>query len=380
LDDTSGVMRIGGRHPPIGMFRHLARLAEPDMIAAVRGVLWAGLVTDPAAARQRVAAHTEDGLAMLSEQVLPGQPGPPISMELVEECRHLADRDPRFRFIYRLPVSAGWGAAIGASLERALFGGSDPGVRATTLLLNVFMTVLDGLLDETPDIVAPHLPALLDLVREGSAGADVSDRAPPHDHPVNRLCFLVAQRWLALRQGLSQAPELAPRRTAFAAAAETSMQVELAVCDLRFDQAAPRALDDLYGRVSWPLWTQAVAALSDHPWPAGADFEAFRRLIFAIGDFAAFLDDVRDYVWDCERGLWNTVSARSAERFLVAAAEAEETEARLLANVADRSFAAFASGIGLELRARIEAALAPLDCDRAPIRDLLADLAYAYLV
>jgi len=368
---------------------HLRVPAPCAMLADVAGTVHAGVVhrlgeelsakfpINAGRSRERIAGFLEEGMALLtSNQIdLDGVPG--LSMERIEACRLLAETDPRFRFIYRLPGSVGWGTAIGATIEASVHGDSREDVRAVTGLMNAFMTLVDGMLDEAPDVIAPHRPALLDLVRQGAAGSDVAGEALPDDHPCNYACFLVGRLWI---NGLGAVQPLPAYRPELGDAARRAMVDEYASSTSRFDTNRLPDLAPLYGRTRWPLWTQALASIAHADWPERYDYGAFRDLILRIGDFAAFLDDVRDYMTDCAIGQWNTVSAAYFRRHSFACSSVEEIKERLLIALAEDDFVSDMVTTGHEMRAGIEKAMAASRIEPGLMKDLISDLVFDYLL
>jgi len=365
--------------PPLAMLRESAGVVHDELLALLRDSVSARFSPDPEGSPERIAGYLEDGLSLLTSRGFRLDSEVGLSMESFEVCRRLADQDARFRFIYRLPSSVGWGAAIGAAIGRALYGETHDGVRVVTATLNAFMTFLDGLLDEAPDVFNPHRESLLQLVRDTELHNGTRNGSVPRDHPYNTMCFLIARLWIDHFNRLSPPSQPGGLRNEFLCAALRSMAVEYSACDSRFG-GAPPSMDVLYGRTSWPLWTQALAVMCQHGRPADVDLGAFRKLIFRIGEYAAYLDDVRDYITDCAAAQWNTVSLAYYSRYPFPIDGAGVTQRQLLANLADDAFAEAVIQTGSELCDSIEECLVGLrGVDSDSLRPLLADLTYEYL-
>jgi hypothetical protein len=357
----------------------LADAATPvhaQLLAKVRETLWARHPVDEACSDARIAASVRRGFATLAARgFAEGAAGEGL-VDLVERCRRLADSDPRFRFIYRLPGSVGWGVAIGDTMSQALGCAGAEVACAVTGLMNAFMTLLDGLLDETPEIIAPHRAALAALVVDGLSGAtDIRSAPSPTDHPFNQLSFEVARLWL------SQCAD--PRRpkalsAALAGAVREAMRAEYESADAGFNSAAPN-LAALYGRTRWPLYAQTLATVRDGADLSGHELTILHRAIFRIADFAAWLDDVRDYVDDCRAERWNTVSSALFRSRGFDRASVDDTAALLLTPLAEDGFATMLIDSGCAMRARIDEALEAASFDVAGMRALVADVTYDYL-
>lgn len=365
---------------PVAMLRQSAELVHGELLARLRETLAASFPAKPEGSPERIAGYLEDGLSLLTSHGfrIDGDVG--LSMERIEACRRLADQDVRFRFIYRLPSSVGWGAAIGEAVEGALYGERHDAVRTVTALLNAFMTLLDGLLDEAPDVLQGHHEQLLQLVRDGPSGRAVLNGSIPEDNPYAAVCFLIARLWIRHFNQLRHPEQGSQLREEFLHAVSHSMTFEYAVCDFGIGNPSPPSLDALYGRTCWPLWTQCLAVMCQHEWPRHTDLSTFRDLIFCIGRLAAYLDDVRDYVSDCMAGKWNTASFAFYMRHPFSLEETEQTQTHLLANLADADFAEIVIQTVTGIRNSIEEQFHRLrGVDTSFLRPLVADLTYDYV-
>ena len=379
-----------------------ARPVQDMLIGELRQALARRLAGYLIGAPERATARLEEGLELLLDL----SQEPELARAKIEACRSLVDEDARLGFIYRLPISAGFGVAIGRTIELALFNDTRALTRAVTALLNVFMTLLDGLLDEAPEIIAPHFPGLVVLVRSGCQGVDVAGAPAPEDHPFGDLCFCVAKLWLrkladlddsrsagsggsqrtAYRaQRTSTVPTAKARpparspRSAFAAAAHHALADEYASYLACFAGGVPRTATALHGRSRWPHWCQALACVVPHGWPPGAKAADLRRFIFAVADYASFLDDVCDYLSDCQASRWNTVSYALYRRKRVPVCEASAMQTALLLRLADDETADLVVESGLRLLGRIEHSAAALRLAPSCVLPLIADLTYGYL-
>ncbi len=355
-----------------------------------------------AQAPRRVADHLEQGLALLT--VLGAQPE--LGEEKIERCRLLADEDGRLRFIYNLPASAGFGAAIGRTVERALFGKTRRSASVITALLNVFMTLLDGLLDEAYELIAPELAALRALVRSGGRRRDAIF-ARPGRHPLAALCSSTAELWLrkvdelgrlwqagcdgqfSARHGANEPWACAAagdgRRAsaafAFKEAALKALAAEFASRRARFDETVAPGAAVLFGRTRWPHYCQALACVIAHRAPSttAAGLAALRRFMFATADYAALLDDVCDYLEDCEALRWNTVSCALQRQKRLPVVEPAAVQTALVLRLTEKETEKFVIAKGLRLLDAIERAAAGLGVNPTEVFPLVADLTYVYL-
>jgi hypothetical protein len=368
------------RHPdqhtlPIGVFLEPAAIVQAELKCRLRNLLVAGFPNDIDGAPRRIAGHVENGLMVLSALT----DEPELSIDTIEQCRLLAEHDRRFQFVHRLPASAGFGAAIGTSIERALRGEARCSTVTVAALLNVFMTVLDGLLDEAPDIIAPLRQKLLERVCVGTRVFQHRELPPaPGGHPLIDLCFAVADLWMRLARELAIESDSVQNWPAFASAVVKSIEDEYATCSVRLDRV-PDAAEELWGRTRWPHWTQAMACTLGSTWPPWLERESFQRLIFILADYAAYLDDVCDYVVDCENARWNTVSYTLYRERPFCLLSRSDAQRRLLALLGDAATRRRIEAIGLSLRAQIDDLIASNGLPERELCPLVADLTSVYL-
>jgi hypothetical protein len=346
---------------------------QAALIARLRDALTARYPMDFEASRTRIGGYIEDGLARLLALSAQSE----LSLSKIEACQAIAATNRRFQFIYGLPNSAGFGAAIGATIEPALFGETRPIVSEITALLNIFMTLLDGLLDEAPEVIAPEFDKLVELVARGSAGEHVGAIETTGDHPFVALCFAVARLWV---RKVGEVAALDPRwRERFRHAVARSMVAEREASRSRFENGLPEGPDALLDRTRWPHWCQALVCEAGRRWPARFDRENFRKLIFQIGDYAAYLDDVCDYYIDCRAGQWNSVNLEVFRQSAVPATTPDSIRIHLLLDLADDEKMGRVVDAGVEGRASIERLIAELGAEPTLLNPLVADLTYAYL-
>ena len=78
-----------------------------------------------------------------------------VSQRDMDRCQALADADARFEFLHWLPHAATVGGAAGDATEKPIFGSCSGEPRGLASLIQLFTLILDGLIDEAPDILAP---------------------------------------------------------------------------------------------------------------------------------------------------------------------------------------------------------------------------------
>ncbi len=230
---------------------------------------------------------------------------------LLDDCRQLARTDPRCRFVESLPRSVAFGHAMGAALAERWTGGAGSRRAAeATALMNGFITLLDGLIDEIPDELAPA--RVLDLLDGLSSPLDRG--LPPlftdhRSHPIVRLVGAMAERW---RRMVNQNHSV--HVDCFERAVERALTAERLSRRLTVPESEAwsrrELVDAAIGRSVAPVTAVALAVpcLSDSQ--EAFDLDAYVRIVEAIGAYLGWLDDVRDIVEDFANGRWNAVSLR----------------------------------------------------------------------
>jgi hypothetical protein len=322
-----------------------------------------------------VENYTEDGLGLLFSL----SSEPEFANDRLEDCRLLAQQDGRFAFIYSFPRSAGFGAAIGATVQTALYGEFDNSATIVTALLNVFMTLLDGVLDNAPEVLSPHLDGLLAMVCDGASGGEISETEAPSDHPYNTLCFLAAKLWIRKLREAGVGLGSSETGKAIAGAIRSAMLAEYANSRARFAKGKEVSAEALYGRCRWPVWVQVLACVGRRGWPAGVASNACQEFIFRVADYTSHLDDFCDFVADCRSRQWNTISYQLWQRDRFPFSWPDQLQRQLLIRLADNQVVGHMIQQGIECREAVAGGMAALALPEGGFDPLLADLTYAYL-
>jgi len=355
---------------PVSQLADLADVVLADIVGRLHTRLREVPLVGGGSAGERVGRFSENGLALLF--TLGGEPE--LGSDCLERCRHVAEGDARFSFIYSLPRSAGFGAALGDTIQAALFGEILPSCSQVAALLNVFMTVLDGLVDNVPALLGPHRDALVTAVCGDAPQADPAGPQPPDDHPFNTLCFLVAALWRRKwrETGGTNGEAVTP-------AIRSALFAELADAGAGFAGGGDFSEEILYDRCRWPVWVQVLACLGPRGWPPGVAPAAFQRFVFRVADYTTYLDDLCDFVYDCRIRHWNSISHAWWRRYQLSYDRPDQLQRKLLARLAGEETAVDLIQLGLERRAAVSEAMASLPVPKEPLERLLEDLTHAYL-
>lgn len=332
----------------------------------------------------RLASYMERGLANLHAVLASAG----VEESDLNECFERARVDQRFRFLYKLPRSAALGGARGTALEMGLFSSTSNAVGEFVTLLNIFITILDGLLDEAPALLASEHETLYDLlVRQSWSRTRKLPIFEQRDsaHPVVVLMYDVmvecirivisSDAWLAdptLREDFSDAVEAA-------FLAESSSTDYQFVAEGPFNISACRSA--LIAKSGNAAWVTALAPICVRGWPSELNRSGYREFAKFFGEYVGWIDDICDLLVDLAAGRWSSVildlyeyvgqpSHRSppALRFTLTTALAYDQISNRLVET------------GGQLYDQLIGALEALEIDRASIVPLIADITQSWLV
>ena len=261
---------------------------------------------------ERMSRRANDGLETL-QNVLAGAG---VTQEDRDSCRALADADARFEFLNWLPHAATVGGAAGDATEQAIFGSCSGEPRAIASLIQLFSLMLDGLLDEAPDILAPERATLFDIMIRGW---DPDYEAPTRQqidskHAAVSLLYKIALEWIRLVRRTQGWCSEASVREELPAAVKAALQSEFTNTASMYDVGAGRAsIEDcrkvIMARSANAVWVSALAPICARGWPDNLDRRRYRRCAYLLGGYIGWIDDIEDLLVDLSAGRWSLVSA-----------------------------------------------------------------------
>ena len=296
-------------------------------------------------------------------------------------CREQRAQDARLDFLYGLPRSAAFGAAIGTAIDEALFGDATVDSAELTALINLFIRLLDGLVDETPDLFEPERRTFLSILEEAS-WAPHSD--PPtiaaldRKHPVVAVTLRVMLEWLRRVKGSRIWSADPATGEQFAAVCRTALGAELATASqpsLDGDQVdiadCRRALIE---KSALSVWVIALAPVCLRGWPEGVDRERYYAVARAVGYHFSWIDDICDMAADLDADRWSDVLLTLYERVQrTRAAGPFDLKDALMRAAADGEAAAELVAKGERLYCQMVDSIERLDIDPSPLLTYVAD-------
>jgi hypothetical protein len=328
----------------------------------------------------RMAAYTSDSVGSM-HRVLEASG---LGSELIEAPLVLAAHDRRFAFLTVIPSVATLTVARSRALEQSLFGAASDATAELGLLLSLFTILLDGLVDEVPDALAPDVPALAAVMLDqawATTGRPPAFGLRAERHPVAELlCGVTTEiiRRVVQSDGWVSDPEL---RRRFAAAARAAYLAEARSIPLRTSDGAPKNRASLAGKVRaksvhWAVVT-ALAPLCVRGRPRGLGLDGFERFARALGAFGGWIDDIADVTRDLRDERWSNVLLELADD--VSGWPEADVRTALAYRLADPSAASYLGAIGGRLYDDTLARLRALPLDPGPVAIVLADIIEAAL-
>lgn len=328
---------------------------------------------------ERMAAYAGSGLAAMHRIVAAAS----IENGRLEACLALADADPKLAFLANIPGAALLAAARGKALEQAIFASGSEAVEELALLMSVFTNLLDGLVDEAPEYLAPDLPALVEIMadREWARTGQPPVLEVKRRHPVVALLLDVAVEIISRVVTAVPWHADADLRVRFSAAAGEAFSAESASADYALvgppaDPAGYRAALRAKS-VAW-AWVTALVPLCTRGWPSSLDPSAYRHFVTTLGVFGGWVDDIADLDRDLRAQRWSDVLLDVAE-WLGPRASKTDLRTSLVNALGDGGLrrSLVRTGTSLYQSARESAAAAGLDL--APLQPVLCDLTQEWL-
>jgi len=261
---------------------------------------------------ERMTRRVKDGRETLREVLSAAG----VTQQDFDRCQSLADADARFEFLNWLPHAATVGGAVGDATEQAIFGSCSGEPRSIASLIQLFSLVLDGLIDEAPDVVAPERTTLFDVMIRGW---DPAYEAPTRQqidskHAAVSLLYKIALEWIRLVRRTQGWSSEASVREELPAAVKAALQSEYINTASMYDVGTGRAsIEDcrkvIMAKSASAVWVSALAPICARGWPDNLDRRRYRRCAYLLGGYIGWIDDIEDLLVDLSAGRWSLVSA-----------------------------------------------------------------------
>jgi hypothetical protein len=368
----SGSETVLSGSDPLGV---MTRALRQEQLAALKKEAgW-----DSGGYTERMAGYASSGLAAMQRIVASSS----IEEGRLEACLALADADPNLAFLANVPGAALLAAARGKALEQAIFGSGSEAVEELALLMSVFTNLLDGLVDEAPDYLAPDLAALFEIMdrREWARTGQRPVLEVKQRHPVVALLLDVAVEIIC--RVVTAVPWQADPdlRVRFSAAAGEAFSAESASSDCALvgppaDPAGYRAALRAKS-VAW-AWVTALVPLCTRGWPASLDPSTYRHFVATLGVYGGWVDDIADLDRDLRARRWSNVLLGVAE-WLGPRASKTDLRSSLLYALGDGGLTRSLVRTGTSLYQGVRASAAAAGLDLAPLQPVLCDLTQEWL-
>lgn len=226
----------------------------------------------------------------------------------------LADTEARFDFLRWLPHAATVGGAAGDASEMSLFGTCSGQAREITALVQIFTRILDGLIDDAPEIFPPdERTSLFDFLQQGFDPALPVPKPveSTHGHPVVTMLHQIAGEWIRrTRATLGWSDSVIAGEIRSAVRAALSAEYDSTIHSLEATIPPPDLelwRDVLRAKSVNAVWVSCLVPICVHGWPPNLDRLACRRLASCMGAYVGWIDDIDDALTDLGEGRWSEV-------------------------------------------------------------------------
>jgi hypothetical protein len=231
-----------------------------------------------------------------------------------------AEKDPRLQFMQRMRVSAAMHGQFSQTLEESFYGSasSTSSVREASALIGMFMRVLDDLIDETPEIIAPERDRLTSILsKENMMRPEpivvISDEELDAKHPAVSFLYKLTQASAAkIKQSEFWLGESSLSvREDFTGAIEAALLTEFDTMNCYM----PVSSQDYNPNIRLPLrakaenvdWVFGLIPATFLGWSELVNKYPYEVAIKKYGDLRAWMDDVQDLLADVGTGEANEV-------------------------------------------------------------------------
>lgn len=253
----------------------------------------------------RLAGNYEAGLALLWELLREDA----VDGSLLSSCWELATSDPAFAYLHNVPWSAAFGTGAALAIQRSWGLGESAPAASITTLINVSITLLDGLIDEAPQLFDRNRRVIEGLLFGGLDYREIASRSRAEsDHPAVSLTLWALGAWINRVRG-SPAWNSPGYRRDFSQAVRDAYEAEIswaAVQSIDGPVDPAECAERLNNKSANAIWLTAVGALSATGLADSARAE-FRGEMHLLGHYFGWIDDVSDLLNDLQAGRWNQV-------------------------------------------------------------------------
>ena len=257
--------------------------------------------------RPRIVGYQESGFTSLQSCLASAG----IGNSVIEDCIICIQEDSRLKFFYSLPRSAFIGSLLGNTIHQSFFKSSSNSTMEITALLNVFTHLLDGLVDETPEIFSYDREGITETLDRILFDEDFSREELNYYYPVVTLMYLIAKECIdRIRQaeGWSTNDFL---KEQFADAVRAALRAEYE--SMKYQQMHELRIDiDNCRRVlneksENSLWAKFLIPFCMHGLPDDFNLRQYRQYVHLYGRYVGWIDDIRDIPEDIQAGRWSNV-------------------------------------------------------------------------
>lgn len=309
-----------------------------------------------------------------------------FDLALFNRCKYLAETDVSFDYINHIPAAGFLAAHRANALEESLYGRATDEVAHLAILMSAFTNLLDGILDETPDIFSKEQAKALRAIflqQDWSEKIVLDPVVIQNAHPVVELLFAVTG---LIIEKITRSPYWIPGSQVageFRMASNAAFQSELRSTKYLGLHEIPEQLDlaktELSGKSSNWAWAVAMAPICMNGWPDGLTIADFRKFCFTLGSFGGWLDDISDIKEDFYHSKWSNVFIEVYQRCSGFVPYAGEFPFMLQHFLADRSIQQHVVAQGVRAFQQLQETVRSLPLQNQTIFENIAFSIYTFL-
>ena len=260
---------------------------------------------------ERSYTYYRDGMHNLDLMINSGE----LSPDLVWAALEWRKQDSRYEFLYDVPIASFFAAARANNLEEAFFGQQTMKVSQLAMLISIFTNLLDGIVDEVPEIIdSTDLKFIAtQLTMQDWKDSRIVPEGPLNAkrHPIVTLLLEVMQAIIRHVMDAKEWQNQADIREQFSIATSNSVTAEIQSTSYKIGAYWPTdfnyTIKELESKSIDPAWVGLLCPICFHGWPKGIDSTNIKKLATYLGSLGGWLDDTSDLHKDLESQVWSSL-------------------------------------------------------------------------
>lgn len=260
---------------------------------------------------ERSSAYYREGMYNLNLIIDSGE----LSLNLVHKALEWRKQDGRYQFLYDVPIASFFAAARANNLEKAFFGRQTKEVSQLAMLISIFTNLLDGIVDEVPEIIGSTDLKFIatQLTEQDWKDNRIVPESPLNTdrHPVVALLLEVTQAIIRHVMDAEVWQDQADIREQFGIATSNSFMAEIQSASFMIGTYWPtdfgHSIKELESKSIDPAWVGLLCPICFYGWPEGINGANIKMLATHLGSLGGWLDDISDLHKDLGSQVWSSL-------------------------------------------------------------------------